>query len=510
MLVRKDVQRTGRWVSPDRSGARSRRRGATGAAVLFAGVLALGSVPAGAAPPPGVPAAPDAEAGAPGGPFAEFELELAVGRYFATCGRQGIQDLAIDREGNVVTAGFSRRNCERLNDAELEVFKLLFPLGTGGFARDQLIVPFDDVANGAAVDAQGNVYITGAAGHDLFPVVDPFQGEVAGGFDAFVMKLDPTLQTILYSTFLGGTGDDVGTDIAVDHEGRIVVVGTTDSVDFPTASPLQGGLAGGRDVFVTVFGPDGSELAFSTYFGGAEDERGKRLAVLRDQIFITGLTSSPDLPTRVPGRGGGGVLDSVYGGGPSDAFVARIDRFRRLGYAGFLGGSGEDVGYDVVVDRSGSAFVTGTTDSADFPTAQAVQDALADPGEADAFLAQLTPSGSRARYSTYLDVAGSAVCPLTAVQVRFCTAVAVDDDGTAFVAASGFPAIAVSKNGRRILDRFALPLDSTSIAVAPDGSVYVGGVTRNLGLPFIGADDIPSPIFVDQGGWLIRLTREPE
>ena len=287
-----------------------------------------------------------------------------------------------------------------------------------------------------------------------------------------------------------------------------MAVGTTDSVDFPTKSPFQGGLAGGRDVFVTVFEPDGSELAFSTYLGGTEDERGKRLAVLRDRIFLTGLTSSPDLPTRVPGRGGGGVLDSVYGGGPSDAFVARIDRFRRLGYAGFLGGSGEDVGYDLVMDRSGSAFVTGTTDSPDFPTVEAIQDALADPAEADAFLTQLTPSGSRARYSTYLDAAGSAVC--SGRHGRFCTAVAVDEDGTAFVAASGFPAIAVSKNGRRILDRFALALDSTSISVAPDGSVYVGGETDNFELPFIGADEIPSRIHVDRGGWLIRLTREKE
>ncbi|MFP3939583.1 MAG: SBBP repeat-containing protein [Thermoanaerobaculia bacterium] len=507
MLVRKDVQRMGKRVSRGWPGNRDHRM-VVGAVALFAGILSLSPVPAGAAPPPGGAGPPETEASVPGGPFADFELELAAGRYFATCGRQGIHDLAIAPDGNVVTAGFSRRNCEKFNDAAIDVHKVLAPELRFSSSLDQLIVPFDDLANGVAVDVQGNVYITGVAGHDLFPVVDGLQGKVAGGFDAFVMKLDPTLQTILYSTFLGGTGDDVGTDIAVDDEGRIVVVGTTDSVDFPTASPLQGGLAGGRDVFVTVFEPDGSELAFSTYFGGAEDEQGKRLAVLRDRIFLTGLTSSPDLPTRVPGRGGGGVLASVYGGGPSDAFVARIDRFRRLGYAGFLGGSGEDVGYDVVVDRSGSAFVTGTTNSTDFPTFRAVQDALADPAEADAFLAQLAPSGSRARYSTYLDAAGSAVCQ--GRHGRFCTAVAVDEDGTAFVAASGFPAIAVSKNGRRILDRFALPLDSTSIAVAPDGSVYVGGATQNFTLPFIGADSIPRRIFVDHGGWLVRLTREPE
>lgn len=503
------------WQTLRRFGGTIRsRKGLTGAgrlalcAVLAGGlpVLAPGSA-AVAQPPPGAQGPPP---GVGGGPFADLELELAMGTYVGFCrNTQGVQDVAVDPAGNAVVVGFIPRDCDR------GTFQILLqrfsPDGTRLF-RDSLGGVTGDVGNGVALDAEGNIYITGSTVTDpvmrgVFPVVDPFQGEAAGDLDAFVMKLDPTGQTILYSTFLGGSDMDVGTGIAVDDAGRIVVVGTTRSTDFPTEAPLQESLAGEGDAFVTVFEPDGSDLAFSTYFGGAGNERSSRVATLRDRIYFTGSTGSPDLPTRVRGRGD--ALAADYGGGPSDAFAARIDRFEGLGYAGFLGGGGEDAGYGLDVDRRGAAYVTGTTDSADFPTVRPLQGSLTDPPEADAFVVQLTPSGSNARYSTYLDAAGSAVCSPPFPATDFCTAVAVAGNGTAFVTLNGFFGKAVSKNGGRLLGELE-GYGGTSVEVADDGSVYAAGISEGFPLPLANQPDPAQSHIFAFLGWLVRMTTDAE
>lgn len=494
-----------------RGATRSRRHltgaGRTVLCIVLAGsltVLAPGSTVA--QPPPGAQGPPP---GIGGGPFTDLELQLDFGMYIHGCrDRQGIQDLAVDPAGNTVLVGFIPRDCDR-GEPDIVVSKHA-PDGTFLFRRE-LGGIFADIPNGVALDSEGNIYVTGATQSDItlrpFPVVDPFQGDNAGEVDAFVMKLDPEGETLLYSTFLGGASVDVGTDVVVDDAGRIVVVGTTDSPDFPTIAPLQPALAGGSDAFVAVFEPDGSDLAFSTYFGGVGDDRATRLALLRDRIVFTGATGSPDLPARVPGRGD--VLDPVYGGGASDAFVARIDRLERLGYAGFLGGAGEDAGYGVALDRSGSAHVTGVTDSADFPTARPLQEDLTGP-EADAFLTKLNPSGSNARYSTYIETEDSAACQdFDDLRPGFCAAVDVDGDGTTFVTVEGFFAKAVSKNGRRLLDARE-GFGGTTLEVADDGSVFVAGISEDFDLPLANQPEPPFSLLLREVGWLVRLTRSGE
>jgi len=185
-----------------------------------------------------------------------------------------------------------------------------------------------DLANGLAVDADLNAYVTGETESDDFPTTqpagftEPFQTNRAGGRDAFVVKLDSTGAGV-YSTYLGGTLFDEGFGIAVGPIGRACVVGSTASADFPVEKPLQATRAGafGRDAFVITLGPNGVALAFSTYFGGASgDEFANAVAIdSAGAIYFAGSTesSNDDLPLERP-------LQNAFAGGDSDGFIAKI------------------------------------------------------------------------------------------------------------------------------------------------------------------------------------------
>ena len=146
-----------------------------------------------------------------------------------------------------------------------------------------------------------------------FPVVNALQPSFGGGVrDAFVVKLSPTGDSLLSSTYLGGSADDMGNDIAIDpSNGSITVMGHTLSTDFPTIEPLQQHNAGGSDVFVTILSADISQRLYSTYLGGSEDEEGWGVAIAHSgETYVSGLVYSEDFPTVnafQDTHGGGGV-----------------------------------------------------------------------------------------------------------------------------------------------------------------------------------------------------------
>jgi hypothetical protein len=209
--------------------------------------------------------------------------------------------------------------------------------------------------------------------------------------------------TPAYSTYLGGGGDDLARwgSVAVDDEGAAYVTGQTDSTNFPTQDQFQGD-QGGTDAFVTKLDPDSGvgpvTLAYSTYLGGGDDERG--LGVAADSTgaaYVTGSTASTNFPTqdRFQGNQTG-----------SDAFVTSLDPDSggpvTLAYSTYLGGGSDDGGGGIAVDSSGSAYVTGNTGSTNFPTRDRFQ---GDQGDTDAFVASLEPDSGAAvalSYSTYL------------------------------------------------------------------------------------------------------------
>jgi uncharacterized repeat protein (TIGR02543 family) len=161
-----------------------------------------------------------------------------------------------------------------------------------------------DWGQGIAVDSSGSAYITGFTWSTNFPTVNPIQGTFSGGADAFVTKLNPAGSALVYSTYLGGTGGDGGEGIAVDGSGSAYITGFSESTNFPTASPIQGTNAGGHDVFVTKLNPAGSALVYSTYLGGSGDDWGQGIAVDGSgSAYITGYTSSTNFPTANPIQG---------------------------------------------------------------------------------------------------------------------------------------------------------------------------------------------------------------
>ncbi|MBH0176450.1 MAG: tandem-95 repeat protein [Nitrospira sp.] len=247
-----------------------------------------------------------------------------------------------------------------------------------------------DIGMGIAVDGSGQAYVTGYTLSTDFPTSNASQGSNAGGIDAFVTKLNAA-GALVYSTYVGGSGDDSGYGIAVDETGQAYVAGHTTSIDFPTIGASQGSNAGGQDAFVTKLDTDGA-LVYSTYVGGSGEEYGYGIAVDGSgQAYVTGYTTSADFATS-------GASQATNAGG-NDVFVTKLDTDGALVYSTYVGGSGEDFGYGIAVDESGQAYVTGATTSIDFPTREANQAMRA--GGHDAFVTKLDETGALV-YSTYV------------------------------------------------------------------------------------------------------------
>ncbi len=267
---------------------------------------------------------------------------------------------------------------------------LIYSTYLGGSNQDESI--------GITVDSWGNAYVTGVTSSTDFPAQNPFQAAFAGISDAFVVKLDTTGSALVYSTYLGGSKEDVSYGIAADSWGKAYVTGYTTSTDFPTQNPFQATFAGGssdgffhRDAFVAKLDATGSALVYSTYLGGntiyhggSLNNTGLGIAVdSSENAYVTGYTSSTDFPTPNP-------FQAAFAGGSLDAFVTTLDATgSALVYSTYLGGSGYDYGNGIAVDSSGNAYITGQTTSIDFPIQNPFQAALT--GISRAFVTKLTP-----------------------------------------------------------------------------------------------------------------------
>ena len=283
---------------------------------------------------------------------------------------------------------------------------------------------------GIAVDAQGAAYVTGGTDSNDFPTTEgAFQqtyrlGSEAQKYDIFVSKLNPAGSQLVYSTFLGGGGNEIGTSIAIDPQGNAYVTGTTTSAtNFPltqgAADTTYGGHGGNEvwtrwgDAFAFKLNPTGTQLVYSTFIGGNKDEMAFSIAVdPQGAAYIVGNTLSTDFFTTpnafsrtFKGIGGEPILKA------GDAFVVKVNPDgRSFGYSTLLGGTLDDRALQVAVDRTGSAYIVGNTLSADFPvTPDATQirnrTLAASPttlAMGNGFLAQLDPTGSRLVYGTFL------------------------------------------------------------------------------------------------------------
>jgi Beta-propeller repeat len=316
-----------------------------------------------------------------------------------------------------------------------------------------------DSALGVAVNGT-SVYVVGNTSSAAFPATKTLGP--AGGQDAFVASLDSTAGTANYVTRIGGTGTESGNAIAVDSSGFAYIGGETDSTNFPTASAIQNTNAGILDGFVAKLDQAGSTLVFSTYLGGTNSDLVTALALALDgsNVYVGGITQSTDFPTTT------GVLQTA-GKGAGDSFVTEVKADgSALMYSTYLSGTGTDELLGIAVDSAGEAYVTGNTNSSDFPTANAAQTSNA--GGNDVFVSKLNATGTGLIFSTYfggtLDEAG--------------TSIALDAFGDAYVtgrtSSSGFPVSGSPFQGTLsgTVDAFITEFSSTGFVVY---SSFLGG-----------------------------------
>ena len=390
-----------------------------------------------------------------------------------------------------------------------------------------------DYAYGVAVDSAGSAYVTGYTDSIDFPLANPARATPPDGscgtdpdtypcFDAFVAKLNATGTTLVYSTYFGGSGEDYASEIAVDSHGNAYVTGYTNSTDLPTVSAAQavhgGGACGASpcfDAFAAKLDATGAAFVYSTYLGGSADDYGQGIAVdSAGNAIVTGFTASTDFPTA-------GALESVHGGGTHDAFVTKLGPTgSTLAYSTYLGGSGDDLGMRVAADSSGYAYVTGYTNSTDFPVASPWQTAngggtCGTPPNTiacfDAYAAKLDVDGSSLVFSTYLGGSGG----------DYGYGIAADASGSAYVTgmttSTDFPVTPEAfqlAGGGTSVDAYVVKLAPTGasavyatyfgglgaeagldIAVDSSGSAYVAGYAYGNSLP------LASPLQATSGGY---------
>jgi hypothetical protein len=255
-----------------------------------------------------------------------------------------------------------------------------------------------DSVHDIAIDGNGRATVAGDTSSGDFPTTPgAWDADYNGDRDVFVAQLSADGASLVYGTYLGGTGTDEAPNIAIDGNGRVAVAGTTSSSDFPTTPGAWDADYNGRgDVFVTRVSADGSTMDYGTFLGGSDGDHCKSLDLYNDDhIVVAGITQSSDFPT-TPGA------FSTNISGDADTFVVRLAADGgRLDFGTFVGGSGRDQGMSMAVDEVGRAYVGGNTNSPDFPATSGAFDTSLDESF-DGFLARLSAEGSDLEYASFL------------------------------------------------------------------------------------------------------------
>ncbi|MBX7221717.1 MAG: SBBP repeat-containing protein [Blastocatellia bacterium] len=329
----------------------------------------------------------------------------------------------------------------------------------------------NEVGNAVALDPEGNIWIVGGTTSTrTFPLVNPLQGENAGGTDILLVKLDRTGSKVLLATFLGGSGDDEAKDIAIDNLGNVFLCGRTNSPNFPvTKGAFQTKYNGGTtDVFLVKLPKDGSQITYATYIGGNARDDGAGVAVDRSgNVYLTGLTNSQNFPLEKP------FQPKPGGGGFADAFIMKLDAQElKPVYSTYLGGDEDEVPTGIAVDAEGNAAIAGFGNSSNFPTVNALQKEFKG-GFYDGFAAKLDAAGTALVFSTYLGGTN---------QDR-CARIAADGEGNTYVVGYTFsPDFTTVKPFQPAIGGNS---DAFVVKFAPTGTVvfstFLGGNRDELG-----------------------------
>ena len=336
-------------------------------------------------------------------------LVLNYSTYLGGGGSDGGAEIAVDSAGAAYIAGrtdsvdFDTVNqIEGDSDIQDAFVAKLAPGGNSLVYSTYLGGSGNDAAQGLAVGGDGAAYITGVTTSTDFDTVSPIEGD-SGAQDVFVAKVAPAGNSLVYSTYLGGGASDSANGIAVDTAGAAYIVGGTASADFDTtASRFEGDTAGNGDAFVAKVAPSGSSLDYSTYLGGDSEDVGNAIAL------------GPGGAAYIMGDSSSSNFDTTANrvegdtAGSQDTFTARVDPTKSgaesLVYSTYLGGNGVDFAAGIAVDQAGDAYVMGSTDSSDFDTTASMIEGDT-PGSRDVFVSRIDPATAGTaglEYSTYL------------------------------------------------------------------------------------------------------------
>ncbi|MHB8629676.1 MAG: SBBP repeat-containing protein [Aggregatilineales bacterium] len=325
---------------------------------------------------------------------------LVYSTYIGGSGNDGPSGIAVDSSGNAYIAGYTSGSFPTTANAYQTTFgggvnsafvsklnatggTLLYSTYLGGIVEDD--------ARAIALDGNGNVFVTGITWGNFPTTVGAYQTSFGGGpvnapYDAFVSKLNPSASgtaSLVYSTYLGGNQYDEGLAIAVDRTGNAYVAGNTGG-NFPTtAGAYQTTFGGGDDIFVSKLNVAGSALVYSTYIGGTSSDVPFGIAVdSSGNTYLTGQTGGANFPVTT------GAYQTTYGGG-NDAYLTELNATgSTLLYSTLLGGNGYDIGNGIAVDTNGNAYVTGETQSGNFPTTMGAFETAFGSGNYDVFVSK--------------------------------------------------------------------------------------------------------------------------
>ncbi|WP_455393061.1 DUF7948 domain-containing protein [[Eubacterium] cellulosolvens] len=314
--------------------------------------------------------------------------------------------LEVDSEGNAYITGYTEStdfpNTTGAFDQDYNGGRDTFALKLNSTGSDLIYSTYIggtdyEYGRGLAIDDLGNAYVTGYTYSNDFPIsTNAFDKDHNGYADVFVLKLNSTGKGLVYSTFIGGSRSDYCRAIEITDNGLVSITGLTYSYNFPTTpSGYDTLFNGGIDIFVSKFNSDGSNLLYSTFVGGYQEDFSRDIELDEfGNAYITGYTNSDSFPISSKS------YDDSYAG-DEDVIVFKLNPTgSTLIYSTYIGGSYVDRGRDLVLDASGNVYVTGETYSVDFPSASSNESITEN--YCDAFLLKLNSNGAVLLYSTFI------------------------------------------------------------------------------------------------------------
>ena len=433
--------------------------------------------------------------------------EIVYSKSFDVTYDEYLKYISVDGNDNAYVIGYTESRDfptttgafnENYNGGTYDVFVCkLNALGSALVYSTYLGGSDSESARGISVDDNGNAYITGATLSTNFPTTaGAYDESDNGNADGFVCKLNPSGNSLIYSTYIGGSNADGGKRITFDGSGNICIAGGTRSEDFPTtAGAYDENHNGDKDIFLCKLNTSGNALIYSTLLGGSNGDACCGLSIDgTGNVYISGNTLSANFPTT------SGAFNESYNGGYMDIFVCKLGASgSSLIYSTFIGGNSSDGNAGIIVDGSGNAYTSGTTRSANFPATSGAYDENHN-GADDAFVCKVNSSGSALIYSTFLGGSG----------YEEGHGISVDGSGNAYIAgytsSSDFPttsgAYDESLNGVGSWDVFVSKINPSgnaliystllggsshdfgrAMTIDGSGNAYIGGETCSMDFP---------------------------